>query len=156
MLYIVRGEIVGRYIHLGIKTPLLHRISSAPNGCVPSIYCNGFPRARSRHIRQRCCGHVVSIWPEVVSVTWQFARACSRSQRSSLSAEGRSRHVRRRRGSRACCARARWMRAGGRRGMHFLVKLGVSYLIGRWVGTYGVNKHYLNRDLPCPSVPHPT
>ena len=37
--------------HLGIKTPFLHNTSNPPNGWDPSIYCNGFPRARSRHMR---------------------------------------------------------------------------------------------------------
>ena len=74
---------------LGIKTPLLHNISNSPNGCVPSIYCNGFPLARSTHIRYKCRGHDVRIWPADVRVTWRLAMACSRSQRSSLRADGR-------------------------------------------------------------------
>ena len=85
-------------IDLGINTPLLHNISNCPNGWVPSIYCSGFPRARSWHIRYRCCGHDVRIAPEDVRFTVRFAIACSRNQRSSLRAEGRSRHGRRRRG----------------------------------------------------------
>lgn len=44
--WVVRISVSG----LGIRTPLLHDISSAPNGCDPRMYCNGFPLARSRHI----------------------------------------------------------------------------------------------------------
>ena len=103
---------------LGIRTPLLHNISSVPKGWVPSMYCNGLPFARSWHIRWRCRRHDVLVGPVDVDVTVGFATACSRSQRSSLRAEGRSRHERRRRGRRGCSARARRMREVGRRGIH--------------------------------------
>lgn len=105
--------------NLGIKTPLLHNTSNPPNGCDPSMYCNGFALARSRHVRWRCCGHVVYILPEDVRVTLRLVMACSRSQRSSLSARRSSRQGRRRRGRRGWRARARWMSGWERRGIHY-------------------------------------
>lgn len=41
------GERKGR-ADRGINTPALHRMSRAPKGWLPSIYCNGFPFERWR------------------------------------------------------------------------------------------------------------
>jgi len=81
----------------GIRTPGLQRMSRSPNGWEPRMYCRGFPfeRLRQRSWSRHC--RVCRVEPDPVAV---FSKACSRSQRSSLQAEGRSRQARRRSGRR--------------------------------------------------------
>ena len=78
----------------GIKVPGLQIISKSPNGWLPRIYCNGLPLDRSTHSCCNCWRHTRRVGQALVAV-----RTCSRSQRSSLRAELRSRHARRRSGS---------------------------------------------------------
>lgn len=139
---------------LGIKTPFLHNISSGPKGCEPRIYCSGFPLARSRHIWCRCWVHVVRIEAGDVGVGCWLAMACSRNQRSSLRAEGRSRHGRRRRGRSGWSARARLMREVGKRGIHCSCGIAETTLLwflasakGLGIGTIGPRlPRHLNRS----------
>lgn len=74
--------------YLGINTPGLQSSSSSPKNSVPKIYCNGFPRPRSRQRRRSLIS--------AVKDSRRCEETCSRSHRSSLRALGMSRQVRRR------------------------------------------------------------
>ena len=83
--------------YLGIKTPGLQRISRSPKGWVPRMYCKGIPLDRSRHNWRSMTCHFA-----MRDVFLATSKAFSRSQRSSLRAELRSRQGRRSKGKRGC------------------------------------------------------
>lgn len=110
------------WTYRGIRTPSRHRISKSPKGWSPSIYCNGFPLLLAWHmdlnraLHPRTCGLFAAFRCldfESNGSAWAWLL----SQRSSLRADTRSRHSRKRSGRRGSWRWARRRSFGGRRGM---------------------------------------
>lgn len=75
--------------YLGIKTPWRHFRSRLPKGWLPRTYCRGTPLPRRRHSDASWCS---ALDGEGSRPRWSSS-TCSRIQRSSLRAEGRSRQA---------------------------------------------------------------
>ena len=107
--------------YLGIRTPLLHRMSRSPKGWSPRIYWRGRPRDRPRHID---LNKLRQPWKQRLDVTallakfnWAMWTARSLSQRSSLLADLSVRHSWSSSGRRWSCRYASRIVRLGNRGM---------------------------------------
>jgi hypothetical protein len=109
---------------LGIKTPLSHRISRSPKGCVPRMYWRGSPLALRRTSFRKVVLH-----PSAEDILVRDLRrvrfggddcramACSINHLSSFWADRVSLHSRNRIGRSGCLRLAWWSREGATRGI---------------------------------------